>query len=122
MKTLQVASILCTIVSCLLMLYVAYLMIFVVPKFEQIFRDLNIKLPASTVICIDLVNWGLGYAIIVMVIAMVIKEFFIKSVASRLGISIIGILICGAVWGYVQMAMFQPLITIIDQLNDGGAT
>ncbi len=122
MKTLQVASILCTIVSCLLMLYVAYLFIFVVPKFEQIFRDLNIKLPASTVFCLDLVNWGFGYAILALMIGIVIKEFMISNVATRMGISIIGILICGIIWGYVQIAMFQPLVTIIGQLNDGSAT
>lgn len=38
-----------------------FIMVFIVPKFEQIFRDLNIRLPALTVLLIEMSNFVAGW-------------------------------------------------------------
>lgn len=45
-----------------------FIMVFIVPKFEQIFRDLNIKLPALTVLLIDMSNFMASFWWIILLL------------------------------------------------------
>lgn len=54
-----------------------FIMVFIVPKFEQIFRDLNIRLPALTVLLIEMSNFVANWWWII-IIALVFSIVGIK--------------------------------------------
>lgn len=45
-----------------------FIMVFIVPKFEQIFRDLNIRLPALTVLLIEMSNFVASFWWIILLV------------------------------------------------------
>ncbi len=113
---------LCALVALAGFLGVSYLLIFIVPKFEQMFLDLGIALPNSTIICIKAANYGLGYILLVIGLAEVVKEILIEDIGVRVLMSLIGIVISIVVGGYVYLATVKPLVEMIERLNAGSAT
>jgi len=94
-------------------LIVTMIMIVVVPKFEEIFRDFDTQLPGVTVMLINVSNWFVhgyppGWAVIL--VGPLLFFLLLKL-----------LVVLGVIVGFIVISLFLPLVSLIDSVAGGGA-
>ena len=100
------------------MLALCYVVLFVVPKFEQIYRDLNIKLPITTMSMLFMANWGLWLVYLVLGVGVILTECYYSGRTAKICFNV-GLLVMGLILGMlVVVGLFAPLISVVEVLGN----
>ena len=104
--SVMVISLIICIVDCFMLLGTGFLILFGLPKFEQIFEDFETELPTLTVLVLSVPAAVWALILLVFVMGLAVKEGLIRNKHLTL-------IINGAVFPFVVGGIFLLVIAII---------
>jgi hypothetical protein len=108
---------------------VTFIMLFVVPKFEDIFKDFHAELPGITKILLVITRFGNGLGLVLLWVLAIGVPVLItrlrtwppaggrRSLDLVVALTCLLFLICSAI--LLGIALFAPMITLIDSISGG---